>query len=175
MLSGRRNVSIILGMTIIVSLMGWLLILKNHAPKQSIVARTQAPAAICPGNALRLGLSSLETVREVPVVAIAHLDGSANNGFRFTIKNVLKGHQLRMNDVITVCPGFSGGMHGESFDSTLLLLRGREEDSGRWVPEELEFGVIPQDSSGMYTLQFISEPNKTYSLPQLKLILFQSK
>lgn len=73
-----------------------------------------------------------------------------------------------------MCPGFSAASEGQSFDSTLLLLNGREKDSERWAPEQLEFGVIPSSRNG-FLIRSIHDKGKYYSAEEIQQAIDKSK
>lgn len=131
-------------------------------------ARVAIPNAVCPGNAFRVGLPKLqETVSKVPIIVIASLEEQYKNHAIFKVQKALKGNQLSNGDMIKVCPGFSSAGEGESFSSTLLLLNGMEKESHRWVPEELEFGVIPTRDD-RFLVRSIHEKGTYYSTEEIE-------
>jgi hypothetical protein len=132
------------------------------------------PNAACPGSAFRVGLSTLnETVSKVPIIVIASLEERTKTGATFKIQKILKGDQLSKGDLISVCPGFSSAVKGESFSSTLLLLNGMEKESHRWVPEELEFGVIPIHKD-RFLIRSIHEDGTYYSTEEIERAINRS-
>ena len=133
----------------------------------------QKPVAECvnTGATSLVPLGLHEMLKESPIVITGAIkQENKNDGYTVLVSEQHKGDIFKKNEKIALCTTMVSADAEQSYESSLIFIRGFDKRLNSWVTTQGYLGTVPSEKSGTYEVDA-----KSYSLDEIRQAINERK